>query len=143
MCSTPYVRHFYNSVMNVIPKVVVCLIVACSNFLSMSSSIAQTAQEQERRLLGEWVGTDDGDKVTMILKANGEVVSITDTDGIEKGTYVVDFSATPARFTIHYEAKVHKTIIEFLSANKIRVEGTRDDGERPTAFTDFVTFERQ
>jgi uncharacterized protein (TIGR03067 family) len=91
-----------------------------------------------QKLQGTWVGTNDGEAITLTFGPKNMIKIRVGTDTGE-GTYSVDWSETPAHLDIDWGklGKV-KTIVE-LKENTLRLENVDPGEERPKKFTGRAT----
>ena len=94
--------------------------------------------DEEKRLLGEWVGTYQGGKAISLTFGPQNKVTLRTGNGVEKGIYAVDLTKRPAHLDLDWRpgrpgGKV-LTILEFLDGGQIRIEDNYDK-PRPAKFS--------
>jgi uncharacterized protein (TIGR03067 family) len=117
----------------------VVLVLMCGPAAFWAADEKKKGADEEKRLLGEWVGTYQGGKAISLTFGPKNKVTLRTGVGVEEGTYTVDLTKKPAHLDLDWRpgrpgGKV-LTILEFLGGDQIRIEDNYDK-PRPAKFSE-------
>lgn len=86
-------------------------------------------------LQGTWVAEANGDELIYFIFNDGKFTIRFNDELFLEGAYRVDFSFDPAHVDLILEEEENVyTIVEFIGANTMRMDGGDSPGDRPTSF---------
>src|SRR5437660_207734 len=98
------------------------------------------AADEEKRLLGEWVGTFRPNETISLTFGPMNTVTLRFADGVEKGTYRLDPTRKPAHLDLHGRPGRPRggirTIVQFLPGDRLRIEDNAPGNPRPAKFSE-------
>jgi uncharacterized protein (TIGR03067 family) len=104
----------------------VVLVLLCGPAAFWAADEKNKGADEEKRLLGEWVGTYQGGKAISLTFGPQNKVRLRTGVGVEEGTYTVDLTKKPAHLDLDWRpgrpGGKMLTILEFLDGDQIRIE---------------------
>ena len=98
------------------------------------------AADEEKRILGEWVGTFRPNETISLTFGPVNRVTLRFADGVEKGTYALDLTRKPPHLDLHGRPGRPqggiRTIVEFLPGDRLRIEDNAPGNPRPARFSE-------